>query len=376
MDKQLKVLAVDDPAVYVYVDDRYSFLKEFTKKTGVKIYFDIVKWVDYYSTLMNSFREYKYDIVMIAGHLWMSDFVEKGNLLELSGDFELGYDYEDIIPSIRQEIEYNGKKYLLPSFCDGHILLYRKSKIKENIADEISIDELIELVENNADKQKSTFVLKAHPSEIFLDFLPYLRNEGIDAFDHEGKPLFDNQKGYVALEKYINMKQYCPKNVAEFGNEEVLNAIQKDKCKLGVSWSGQLGKIMNDQCINPEEIGFASLETSWNTTWSFGINHLCQDQLLAERFLQFITTKDVDKVVGAYCGNPTRKSSFEHGKEKYRWYPVVQNMLERSKPLPHLPFTGQLIDITTKEIVKAFEHKISPQQALRNAASIIEREVI
>jgi len=375
MDKQLKVLAVGDPAVYVYVDDRYNFLNEFTKETGVKIYFDIVKWVDYYPTLINSFREYKYDIVMVAGHLWVSELVKKGYLLELSRNFELDYDYEDIIPSIRQEIEYNEKKYLLPSFCDGHILLYRKSEIKEKLAKKITIDELIKLVENNTDNQKKTFVLKAHPSEIFLDLLPYIRNEGIDAFDNDGSPLFDNEKGYSALQKYIYMKQYCPKNVDEFGNEEVLNAIQRDKCKLGVSWSGQLGQIMNDQCINPEDIGFTSLETSWNTTWSFGINHLCQDRFLAVKFLQFITSKEVDKAVGAYCGNPTRNSSFEEGKEKYRWYPVLQNMLERSKPLPHLTVTGQLIDITTKEIVKAFRHIISPKEALRNAANII-REVV
>lgn len=304
---------------------------------------------------------------MVAGHLWLQEFVDKGYLLKLSGDFKENYDYTDIMPSIRKEIELNDNKYLLPSFCDGHILLYRKSQLNQELAEVVSIEELIQVVKNNTDNHKDTFVLKAHPSEIFLDFLPYLRNEGIDAFDEKGLPLFNTSAGYLALQKYIDMKKYCAKNVSEFGNEEVLNAIQRDKCKLGVSWGGQIGQIMNERCLNPDDIGFASLETSWNTTWSFGINHLCKNQESAEEFLQYITSKEIDKVVGAYCGNPTRRSSFLAGKEEYRWYPVLLNMLERARPLPHLSNTGQLIGIVTEEIVKAFNGKINPEEALERA---------
>lgn len=367
MSKSLRVLAVGDPAVYVYVDRNNDFLALFQEETGIQVDFEIIKWADYYGTLLNSFQEYQYDIVMVAGHLWLKEFVSKGYLLELKGEFTEDYDYPDIMPSIRKEIELNGKRYLYPSFCDGHILLYRKSHLNQELGRVVSIAELIQVVSNNADGKNDTFVIKAHPSEIFLDFLPYLRDEGIDAFDDQGLPLFNTNAGYTALEKYIGMKQYCAENVAEFGNEEVREALQRVQCKLGVTWGGQLGQIMNEQCLEPEDIGFASLETSWNTTWSFGINHLCQDQENAEMFLQYITSKEIDKVVGAYCGNPTRRSSFIAGQEEYRWYPVLLNMLEQAKPLPHLINTGQLIGIVTEEIVKAFKGEISPKEALDRA---------
>lgn len=362
----LNVLAVDDPAVYVYVSKK-NILAEFEEKTGIYINFEIVKWSNYYSTLMESFQKYNYDIVMVAGHLWLCEFVEKGYLLKLSNNFDDDYDYLDIMASIREEIELNNDKYLLPSFCDGHILLYRKSQLNEIPPEVVSIDELRQAVINNIDHSKDTFVLKAHPSEIFLDFLPYLRNEGIDAFDKTGLPLFNRPSGYAALEKYIAMKKYCPNNVAEFGNRQVLDFIQKNKCKLGVSWGGQLGQIMNKGCINPGDIGFASLETSWNTSWSFGINHLCKKQEAAEEFLQYISSKEIDKAVGDYCGNPTRRSSFLAGQQEYRWYPVVYNMLKRTKPLPHLSNTGQLIAIMTNEIVKAFNNDITAKEALQQA---------
>ena len=364
----MNVLAVGDPATDVYVEKGNNFLGRFEKQTGIHVIFNIVKWSEYYSTLLKSFQEYKYDILMVAGHLWLHEFVNKGYLQKLSGDFEETYGYEDILPSIRREIELNHDKYLVPSFCDGHILLYRKSQLNQELTEVVSTDDMIQVVKNNSEKHKETFILKAHPSEIFLDFLPYLRNEGIDAFDGNGLPLFNTSAGCIALQKYIDMKKYCAKEVASFGNEEVLEAIQRDQCKLGVSWGGQLGQIMNERCLNPDDIGFAALETSWNVTWSFGINHLCTDQASAERLLQYLTSKEIDQVVGAYCGNPTRRSSFLAGQRKFRWYPVLLQMLERAKPLPHLPNTGQLIGKVTEEIVKAFNNELTPEQALEQAA--------
>lgn len=365
--KRVNVLAVSDPAVYVYIDQKKDFLNKFERETGIHVNFDIVEWTNYYTTLLNSFDLYKYDIVMVAGHLWLKEFVDKGYLLEIKSDLTKEYDYIDIISSIRNEIEIYNRKYLLPSFCDGHILLYRKSKVNTNLEDIVGLEEVIELVKNNKQSNEDTYVLKAHPSEIFLDFLPYLRNEGVEAFDKGGAPLFNNEDGVRALEKYINMKKYCSKNVNGFGNEEVLKTIQEDRCILGVSWGGQLGQIMNDNCINPDDISFSALKTSWNVTWSFGINKLCKDQKSAEQFLMYITSKEVDIEVGAYCGNPTRVSSFKYGEKKYRWYPTLLKMIEGAKPLPHLPNTGELIGLVTKEIVDAFNGEISAREALDNA---------
>lgn len=365
--KKINILAVGDPATDVYVNEENRFLYQFTEQTGIEVQFDIVDFTNYYTTLMNSFQKYKYDVVMVAGHLWLREFAEKGFLKKLSDSFIRNFNYDDIVPSVLKEILLHDEPYLIPSFCDGHILIYRKSEIKEKLDEIVSIDQMIEVVKNNHVLQKDTFVLKSHPSEIFLDFLPYLRSEGTDAFDNEGNPLFNTASGYKALDKYIQMKDYCSKNVAHFGNKEVLESIQNNRCKLGVSWGGQIGQIMNDHCVNPEDIGYAALETSWNTTWCFGINHLCQNQNDVEEFLKFISSKEVDQAVGAYCGNPTRISSFKKGEDTYRWYPILLKMLQRAKPLPHLPNTSQLIGIITEDIVKAYNGLITSQEALKNA---------
>lgn len=365
--KKIKVLAVGDPAVYVYTDKKHRFLDIFEQETGIQVIFDIIKWSDYYATLLESFKLYQYDIVMVAGHLWLKEFVDQGFLKKFNGDFQDTYCYDDILPSIRQELEIKNDIYLLPSFCDGHILLYRKSQLKSPLNEMLTIDQLIQAVKENTDEHKNTFVLKAHPSEIFLDFLPYLRSEGIDAFDEKGMPLFNNNKGVTALRKYIEMRKYCDSQVHTFGNEEVLKALQENRCKLGVSWGGQLGQIMNESCLEPDDIQFSALETSWNVTWSFGINHLCRDKESAEQFLEFITSKEVDKAVGAYCGNPTRLSSFLNEETSHRWYPVLLKMINNAKSLPSLPNTGQMIGVLTDAITKTFNNEDDAEDALNEA---------
>ncbi|MFW5988013.1 MAG: ABC transporter substrate-binding protein [bacterium] len=368
--KSLNVLAVGDPAVSVYVDPEYNFLDEFKRANNIEVNFDIVSFNNYFNVLMDSFKEYKYDIVMVAGHLWLKEFVEKGYISELKSKPETEYNYSDILESIRSELELDGKKYLLPSFCDGHILVYRKSEKTRGIMEKIEIDELINYVEK-FDKNNRPFVLKADQSEIFLDILPYLRGKGLEPFSDTGEFQLNNEKGIKALKNYFKMRDYSRKEVKNYGNQEVREAIQKNNCELAVTWSGQLGEVMDQNCINQESLVFAYLEKPWKTTWSFALNSLSQKKEIAEMFMQYITSKNVDRIVGTNCGNPTRLSSFKADQEKYRWYKIVLKMIRDSEELPKLANLSELINICSKEFYAAFIGEISIKESLDNIEKLI-----
>lgn len=363
--KKINVLAVADPAVVSVVAEK-EIIDRFERETGIKINMDVLPWAEYYAGLMASFESYKYDIVMVAGHLWLYDFVKNGNIKEI-GEYSENYDYQDVLKTIRDEIEIDGEKYLFPFFCDGHMLLYRKSFYGESIRDTVSIDELVGLVESKKAEDGNVFTLKAHVSEIFQDILPYFRSESVEPFDEDGNTYFNSPTGLKALEKYISLKKYCDNDVQNFGNEEVLDQIQKGKCKIGVTWSGQIGQVMNSECIDPDDIEFASLNTSWNVTWCFAINKFCQDNKSAQVFLEYITGKDVDKRVGYYCGNPVRKSSFEAGMDDNKWYSKVLKMINGAKPVAKSDKTGTMMGIIAGEVYDAFIGKTEPKTALDNA---------
>lgn len=376
MKKVLKVLAVGDPAVYAYVDDKYNILSKFNEDNkDFSVNFNILPWNDYYYSMMEAFEGKKdYDIVMVAGHLWLKDFVHKGFLAKVDEDQSEDYDYEDILPIIREEIEIDKAQYLYPSFCDGHVVLYRKSIVQKVLGrcpeKVITTDELINMAWNcNGYNGMNGIVLKAHPNEIFLDFLPYIRNEGIDAVDiSTGNPTFNNEKGKRAFKKYMSLKAIAPVDTAAFGNDEVKNAFQKKQGVFAVTWGGQLGVVLGKNCIEKEDIGFSALKTSWNVTWSFGINNKSDKKEEANIFLRYITSKEVDRIVGAYAGSPVRKSTYIEDKDKYNWYDMHLELIEKyARPLPQLLNSGAKLGVIYEALAKAFSGKTTAKDAFKEA---------
>ncbi|UII55509.1 extracellular solute-binding protein [Cytobacillus spongiae] len=377
MEKVLKVLAVGDPAVYAYTDRQFSILPTFTTLYGTKVEFTIVPWNDYYGKLMDTFAgKAYYDIVMVAGHLWLKDFVEQGYLAEVNIPSDSEYDLEDIVDVIRDELKVSGKQYLYPSFCDGHFLLYRKSIVEKyygellpEVIDTATIMKVAAICHGK--EGMDGIALKAHPSEIFLDFLPYLRNEGIDAFDPKRHvPTFNEPKGKEALTNYIKMKQFASANVEGFGNNEVREALQNKECVLAVTWGGQVGFVLDENCIDKDDIGFAALNSAWNVTWSFAIHQQSAHHELANEFLSYITSKQIDRMIGSYAGSPVRKSTYSTDSSKFAWYKTHLQLIEHyAKPLPMMEAAGDRMAPLYEEISNAFSGKKSVESALNDAES-------
>lgn len=369
----LKVLAVGDPAVYAYTDPRYSIVDTYNKAKEMHVHFKIVPWVDYYGMMMEALEgKSDFDIVMVAGHLWLKDFIKKGYIAEVNYPKHESYNEVDIMEEIRNEVTFEGKPYLYPSFCDGHILLYRKSLAEQafggKLPDVIDTDTIISLAEKlHGQDGMAGISLKAHESEIFLDFLPFLRNEGIDAFDGKSfRPSFNQEKGVQALNKYLSLRKFAPEDSHTYGNDEVRKAFQEKRSALAITWGGQLGFVMDDRCVEKEDVGFAIIPTAWNVTWGFAVNKNSANKELANEFLGYLTSSPIDRVVGSYSGAPVRKSSYETG--DHDWYRILQESISSyAKPLPKMDDAGDKLAPLYTHIHQAFIGKESPAEAL-NAA--------
>lgn len=372
MNRVVKVLAVADPAVFVYTDKKLGILSEFKK---AEVQFDIVAWENYYPAILAALEgNADYDIVMIAGHLWLRDFAEKDYLCEIDEHDS------DILPIIAEEMKYNSRTYLSPSFCDGHMVVYRKSILKKyNIDFEnvITVDELIHAVKtiNNLPKDIKPIALKAHPSEIFLDALPYLRHSGIDIYDGKTYEINCNNEHIIdGLEKYLSLAAFAPSDTKNYGNNEIKEAIAKKQVAIGVTWSGQLGVVVDDGCIDPKDLGFATFNTAWNVTWSFAISSKSKNKVIAKELLQYLISKPVDKIVGEYCGAPVRRSSYIEGRNKYEWYRCQLKMIEEcAKPFPNIKNAGEKNSVLYEEIYKALTGEKDAKMALCDAQMRIDQ---
>lgn len=361
----LKVLAVADPAVKVYVDKAYHILDDFEKK-GIKVQFDIVSWKDYFPMMIESFEgNAQYDIVMIAGHLWLKDFVDKGYLSPIV------YDQEDILPVIAKEMCYEGKTYLSPSFCDGHMIVYRKSVLKKVLGrlpkEIISADEVLEMAKKLYEYGYETpIALKAHASEILLDALPYLRsNSNKDVYMMEdSKEVCHIKEMEEGLNKYLRLRRYAPQNTHTYGNDEIVQAIVNQQVIMATTWSGQLGIVAKEDKLK-EDLGFATFDTAWNVTWSFAITNNSKQKDKAAEFLSYLRSKEIDAVAGAYSGAPVRKNSYFEGMDKFPWYGVQLRMIEEcAKPFIQVSNAGEKNDLLYSALYRTFINEEEPTIAL------------
>ncbi|WP_280770585.1 extracellular solute-binding protein [Salipaludibacillus daqingensis] len=373
--RTIHVLAVADPAVFVYTDETQEIIQKYEQEMAVQIVFDIVPFETYYSRLLRSFEEdLGYDVMMIAGHLWLKDFVKAGRLFPFHHPME-----NDVMPLVRKEMYVDGTRYLYPSFCDGHILVYRKSVVEKaygSLPSMIDTDTIIEAARacHGHDGVWKGIALKGDKSEIFLDFLPYLRQAGENVFSEEGKSLFKHDKSAVeALDNYCSLRDVAVEGTEKFGNDDVREQLQKRNCAMAVTWGGQLGFVMDERMEDREDIGFAVVQTAWNVTWSFAIHRSCTQVDDVHDFLQYLTSLGVDKKVGRFAGAPVRKSSYEADRLKYPWYDVQEKLLnEVAEPLPVRERMGEFMEPFYDEIWKAFVGEKSTVAAIQDVKSRIE----
>lgn len=358
-EDSIKVLAVDDPAVKGYIKPEYNIINNYDRR----VIFDILPWEYYYPQMMAAFAgRADYDIVMVAGHLWLKELVEKDYLAPIP-KIE-----EGILEGLKKDLMYDGETYLSPSFFDGHIIVYRKSIFGEQWKDVISPSEYIEKITGL--NKNNCIAMKAAPSEIFTDALPYLRMFGKDVYDEKSYEIQCAEAEIVnGLKEYCKMKNYALENTNTFGNEEVANAIKDNKVAAAVTWSGQMGVIYQDNCFDKSDLAFSTFDTAWNTVWSFAINNKSKQKEECIKLLQYFASYEVDKLVSKISGTPLHKKVYTD--EMYPWYQCQLKMVDIARPLPFIRNASVKNLVLYKEITKVFNKVKNPFQGMGDAQRFI-----
>ena len=364
MSEVIRILAVADPAVFVYQEQHETIFGVFEEAFNTKVEIAIIPFPDYYGRMNDELSKGGgYDIVMIAGHLWLGEQVRKGHLMPLQHDLP-----EGLLPTVYEELFDQGTRYLTPSFCDGHVFVYRKPYVNRTLSDVVSPEEIIRIA-HEAPESMDGIALKAAPSEIFLDVLPYLRAAGVTLFDETGIRDFRTEQAVQALASYCALQACAPNNTGAFANDEVRTALQDGSVAGAVTWGGQLGFVMDPKAMkNPEELGFAAVKGAWNVTWSFAVNAQSANPALSDALLAHLCRPEVDRIVGAYAGSPLFLSTYEQDEERYPWYRAHRRLLtDIAEPLPKRDDTGALMAPLYEAFTNAFTGNCTPEEAIHLA---------
>lgn len=373
------ILGPNDPALEVlsqYLDHHPEYETNLT----------IVPWENYQGVLFDSLQadESPYQAVFVPGHVWLADLVEEGKLAPLpiekiSTEIRQLYQPEDVLPKIREECEYRQEPYLIPFFTDGHLLFYRKDLI--SLADDpdslptlspSQFEEIIKSIHN----PPSVFglALKAAPSEIFLDWLPFLWAFGGDLFDGQNKPILYSEESILALETYCSLRQYCPPNVHLYGNFEIATAIRTQTVALAPTWGGQAAPIFADR-LSKHSYSAALYPIPWNATWGIGLpnNQSLSVRIRMSERLYTINQPEMDQRILEVAGSPVRASTYSTTNlSQFFWLKAQREMLKRCRTLPAIPQLGKILGVLYPAIYAAFCGEKSPQKALADAQLALE----
>lgn len=346
----------------------------------------IVPWAEYQGMLDIAFQALRspYQAVCVPGHIWLPGLVADGRLEsfdtllpDVDSQLIQQYNLTDIMHSVYQECLVNDEQYLLPLFSDGHIMFYRKDLINLPLSDQSStlnpreIPAILEKIELSSGQYP--FALKAHASEILLDWLPYLWAFNGKMVDESLQPAFNSHEAIQALEFYTSLKHFCPPDTHLYGNIEILNGLKLGKVAMAASWGGQAAPLLAAE--NPFRSDFATTTFThpWNTTWGVSIP---SNQTIAAKtgmlaVLYQAANPQQDREVTRLAGSPVRSSSYlaeEMG--KYSWLKAQKEMLERRMLLPTHPGFAKYLGPLYANVYAAFIGEMTASEALNKAASV------
>ena len=359
-----------------------------TKKPELDTHLTIIPWSDYRDALMKTLTadQAPNQAVFIPGHVWLPELAAQGllapvdNLMEDVPHVEIAaYNSADILPNVAAESRYLGKQYLLPLFTDGHILFYRSDLIDidgyENVPviSHLDLHALAVRVHNPPDVYG--IALKAHPSEIFLDWLPFLWASGGDILDENQQPALASEAGLQALEAYCNLREFCPPATHQYGNAEIAEILRNGKAALTTTWGGQAAPIFLDtDNIFRQVYKSAVFPKPWNATWGIALP-VSQPLLTHQKTLQVllkVTGPAQDEEIIKVAGSPVRENTYSsQAFEQYHWLAAQYQMLKTAGFLPLQPETDQYLGTLYESIYAAFTGELTPQDALSQAQTMM-----
>jgi len=368
-----RILAPDDPALAAYQ-------QQINTPAFADLHLDIVPFAAYREALDKTLNaeQSDYEVVFVPGHLWIPELAAAGKLQSLDGlsaDWA-AYHADEVLSIVNDEAHYAGQRYMIPLFTDGHVLLYAPDCVDIR-TDTVDVRQMRTLAANaQVPDGQHAIALKAHPSEIFLDWLPYLYAEGGCVLDDAMQPAFNTDAGRQALAHYLALRDYAPANTHDYDNAAIADALRQGTVTMAVTWGGQAAPIyLSDGSVAPDRYRVAALHTPWNATWGAAIpaNQPATSQQTALTNLLRLNTPTLDVQVITAAGSPVRASSYSaENIAQYPWLAAQKHLLETAQLLPKHPQIGAVLGALFDNVYRAFRGEKTPSQALADAENAIQ----
>jgi multiple sugar transport system substrate-binding protein len=386
--QKIVIAAMADPAVSPMRNMVIEGLAE--KELGLKVEWVDLPYDDVYNKALQSGKQQsgEFDLYMLDDP-WVPQFGLQGITADLTSlgytpdsgfvqsTIDLGYwppRSGPRVPGIAQDAPAH--LYALPIIGDTQLFFYRKDLVAK--APE-TWDDILALAKQ-ADPAQQRYLLAMRGvsgNPIVTEWFPYLYSFGGSMFDDRWKVTFNSPEGIAALQLFVDLMKYQPKDVANFDAPDQGACYLQGQCITNIEWTGWLAlaedptasKIVGETgwTIPPKKARHASQIGNFMMGIAAGSNH--KDAAL--KFLQWFTSDATQREFARRGGVPVRTTTFADPElqKKYPWLLTINHALDNSIARPRTPEWAKVEAILGKHLHMAVTGQVGTQAALDTAAA-------
>jgi len=402
----LTVATVNNPDMVVM--QKYS--AEYEKEAGVKL-----KWLVLDENTLRqrvttaiSTKGGQFDVITIG--LYETPIWGKAGWLVPFDNMDKDYDVDDILPTVRDGLSYEGKLYSVPFYAESSMTFYRKDLFEKaglKMPDQPTWSQIKDFAAKLDDKQNGVHGICVRGLPGWgenMALLGLMGNVwGGQLFNMDWHSGVNSQAWKDAVTFYVDLaNKYGPPGVVGNGFNENLALLSEGKCAMWNDATVAAGFLFDPKRSKvSDKIGFAQnpIEKwnkggSWLWAWSLGIPSSSKQPEAAKKFIEWATSKKYINMIGAKEGwvtipPGTRKSTYENA-DYLKAAPFAKPTLkaiEESKmvdntmnPKPYvginfaiIPETQAINNFTGQQIAAALTGKATVDAALDAAAKNSDR---
>lgn len=308
------------------------------------------------------------------------------------------YDTDDFLPGLFETYGYYEEKLVaIPYKPDVELLFYRKDLFedqknkhayKEKYGTELKVpetnEELLQVAEfftksENADSPVdygySTNMLKGTTRLLFY-------NRGGDDIDENLKPNMNNDAGVQAMNYILELQKYAPAEWMQMGWDEANQFFANGNAAMMEQWPGLWLTCQADGSAVKDKVGVAVApgNTPVLGGWGAGVAAESEEQELAWKFIEFMTSKDGELLKIENTMDPCRTSTYEIEKveSSSELYGALMESLNYAKTLADVdvPYiSSKLCDVMETHIQDAMKGSVTVEEALEGMEKDFNTEI-
>jgi sorbitol/mannitol transport system substrate-binding protein len=290
-----------------------------------------------------------YETPLWAANGWIS------SIDKLAADYPdavADYDFDDLLPAIKDGLSYNGELFAVPFYAESSFTMYNKKLFDEaglTMPEQPTWEQIREFACQLHDPENGVagIVLRGKPGwgDNMGPITTVVNTFGGQWFDAEGRPTIDTPEWNAAITFYRDLVQQCgPAGVTGISFPEALQLMSTGQAAMWVDATVAAGFLAGTEqgpnmayALAPQ--GPLPKGNAWLWSWNLAIPSSSDAQEAAFKFLTWATSKDyIERVAEAkgWAAVPpgTRKSTYERQEylDAAPFAPIVLGAIENADP--------------------------------------------